>query len=171
MRQVAPAGEVHAEKRVARLQKREEHRLVRVSAGMGLHVCEAAIEQTLGAIDGQPLDFIDEFAAAIIAPARIAFSILVGQHRALRFQHRARDDVLRGDQLDLPLLAFEFIVNGRGHVRIGSPNRRLEKSIAFGRAARTLIHGAPTTPGVESTPSIGPGFKAIKASCSAGDLL
>ena len=48
---------------------------------------------------------VDELAAAVIAPAGIALGVFVGQHRALRLEHGARDDVLAGDQLDLRLLA------------------------------------------------------------------
>ncbi len=36
---------------------------------------------------------------------RVALGVLVGQHRALRLQHRAADVVLGGDQLDLVVLA------------------------------------------------------------------
>ena len=50
----------------------------------------------------------DGRAALIIAPARIALGIFVGEHRALRLEHRARDDVLGRDQLDLVLLAVEL---------------------------------------------------------------
>ena len=60
------------------------------------------------ALDRQPFGDVDELAAAVIALARQAFGIFVGEHRALRFQHRARDDVLRSDQLDLVALAAEF---------------------------------------------------------------
>src|SRR5690606_23384362 len=51
--------------------------------------------------------------------ARIAFGILVGQHRALGFQHSARDDVFRSDQLDLMLLTAQFLADGIGEFRVG----------------------------------------------------
>jgi hypothetical protein len=51
---------------------------------------------------------IDELAAAIVALARIALGIFVGHDRALRLEHGAGHDVLRGDQLDLVLLAAEL---------------------------------------------------------------
>ena len=51
---------------------------------------------------------VDELAAAVVALARQAFGIFVGQNRALRFQNGARNDVLRGDQLDLVALPAEF---------------------------------------------------------------
>ena len=75
---------------------------------MRLDVGEAAAEQLLGALDRQRLDRVRGRAALIIAPARIAFGIFVGEHRALRLEHGARDDILRRDQLDLVLLAVEL---------------------------------------------------------------
>ena len=75
---------------------------------MRLHIGELAAEQLGHPLDGQPLGDVDELAAAVIALARQAFGIFVGEHGALRFQHRARDDVLRGDQFDLVALAAEF---------------------------------------------------------------
>ena len=74
---------------VARLGQREEDGLVRLRAGMGLDVGEGAIEQALGAIDGQLLDDVDILAAAVIALARIAFGIFVGEQRARGFEHGA----------------------------------------------------------------------------------
>ena len=64
---------------------------------MRLHIGEAAAEQLGDALDGQLFGDVDELAAAVIAFARQPFGIFVGEHRALRFQDRARDDVLRGD--------------------------------------------------------------------------
>src|SRR5690606_65260 len=76
--------------------------------GMRLYVRVGAAEQLLGTLDRQLLGDIDVLAAAIVAPAGIALGVLVGKHRASRFEHRPRDDVLRGDQLNLLLLASEF---------------------------------------------------------------
>jgi hypothetical protein len=84
-------------------------RLVHLAAGVRLHVGELSAEQLLGALDRQVLGDIDELAAAVIARARIALGVFVGHHRALRFQHGAGDDVLRGDQLDLVALAAELL--------------------------------------------------------------
>ena len=43
-----------------------------------------------GALDRQVFRDVDELAAAVIAPPGIAFGVFVGQHRALRLEHRAR---------------------------------------------------------------------------------
>ncbi len=109
MGQMPARGEVQPHEGVAGLQQREEDRLIGLGAGMGLHIGEIAGEELLGALDGQRLGDIDELAAAVVAPARIALGIFVGQHRALGLEHRARDDVLRGDQLDLVLLPMQLL--------------------------------------------------------------
>ena len=77
------------------------------------------VEQLTRPLDRKPLYLVDVFAAAVVAPARIALGVFVGQHRALRLQHRARDDVLRRDQLDLVLLTFQFAVDRPGDGRVG----------------------------------------------------
>jgi hypothetical protein len=83
-----------------------------------LHVGEAAAEQPLGALDGQPLHLVHVLAAAVVAVARIALGVLVGEHAARRLQHGAGDDVLGGDQLDLVLLASELATDGAGDLRV-----------------------------------------------------
>ena len=75
-------------------------------------------------------------AAAVIALARQTFGVLVGQHRALRLQHRPADDVFRRDQLDLVALAAQFQPDGLGDFRIGLGQRGAEK--AFVRDLRAL---------------------------------
>jgi hypothetical protein len=47
---------------------------------MGLHIGEAAIEKPRGALDGERFDLVDISAAAVIAPARIAFGVFVGEN-------------------------------------------------------------------------------------------
>ena len=90
---------------------------------MRLHIGKRAVEETLGAVDRQLLGDVDELAAAVIAPAGIPFGVFVGQHRALRFEHRARNDVLAGDQFDLRLLALEFAADGRRQLGIARRQR------------------------------------------------
>ena len=126
MGEMAARRQIQAHEGVARIEQRQEHRLVHLAAGIGLDIGEAGAEQLLGALDRQGLDHVHIFAAAVIAFARIAFGIFVGQHRALGFQHRLGDDVLGGDQLDL--------------VAAGGPARRRCASATSGSAsARPLV--------------------------------
>src|SRR5437763_1256305 len=91
---------------------------------MRLDVGEAAAEQLLGPLDREALYRVRRPAALVVAPARIAFRIFVGENRALRLEHRLADDILRGDQLDLGLLAPEL-----------RPNRLLDRRIGLAKAA------------------------------------
>ena len=131
VRQMAARGEIKAEEGVARLQQREEHRLVGLAARIRLHIGELAIEESGDALDRQRLNDIDILAAAIIAPARIALRILVGEHRTLRIEHRLGDNILRSDQFDFIALTAKLLLDrgrdlridlgeGRGEERIGS---------------------------------------------------
>ena len=86
--QVAAGVEAHAHDRVAGLGQRQHHRAVGLRARMRLDVGEAAAEQLLGALDRQRLDRVRRRAALIVAAARIALGIFVGEHRALRLEHR-----------------------------------------------------------------------------------
>ena len=127
VRQVPTGGERHAEHRVARLAERHEGRLVGLRAGMRLDVDMGRAEQPLRSLDGEPLRPVHPFAAAIVAPPRIALGIFVGQHRALRLQHGARDDVLGCDQLDLVALAHKLPADSGGEVRVGVGQRRAKE--------------------------------------------
>ena len=111
MGEMAAGGERHADHRVAGLDQRQHDRLIGLRARMGLHIGEGAIEQPLGAVDGELLDDVDVLTAAVIALARISFGIFVGEERAGGVEHRLRNDVLRGDQLDLVLLAMQLVLN------------------------------------------------------------
>src|SRR6185369_1536706 len=79
---------------------------------MRLDVGELAAEQLLRPFDRQRLDRVGRSAALIVAAARIALGIFVGEHGALRLEHGLRNDILRRDQLDLRLLAAELVVDG-----------------------------------------------------------
>ena len=127
----------HAEDGVAGREQGQLDRTVGLGAGVRLDVGEAAVEQALGAVDRERLGDVDMLAAAIVAFARIAFRVLVGQHRALRLEHGAADDVLAGDQLDLVLLAAELGRDGGREVRIGLGERAPEE------AGPALLGGRP----------------------------
>ena len=79
---------------------------------MRLHVGVLGAEQLLGAVAGQVLDDVGEFAAAVIALAGIAFGVLVGEDAAGGFEHRFGGEVLAGDQFELRVLALGFVLDG-----------------------------------------------------------
>ncbi len=120
--QVAAMRQRHAQDGVARLQQREIHRLVGLRAGMRLHVGVVGAEQLLDPVYGQLLCDVDVLAAAVVALARIAFGVLVGEHAALGFHHPRAGVVLAGDQLDVVLLAAGLGGDGLGEFVIESGN-------------------------------------------------
>jgi hypothetical protein len=130
--EMAAGGEIEAHERIAGSKQRQKYRLVHLAAGIGLHIGESGAEQLFGALDRQRLHHVDEFTAAVIAGAGIAFGIFVGQHRTLRLQHRAADDVFRRNQLDLMALAAEFAADGGGDIRIGLGEGGCEERVGRG---------------------------------------
>src|SRR5262249_31268375 len=73
----------------------------------------------LGAVDGELLDHVNILAAAVVAPARIAFGIFIGQQCAGGVEHGTRYDILGGDQLDLVLLPLELVFDGGKDLGVG----------------------------------------------------
>ena len=82
MGKVTTMVEGKAQHGIAQVDQRLIGGKVGVSARMRLHVGKLAVEQLASALDCQIFNDVDLFAAAIIALARIAFSILVGKHSA-----------------------------------------------------------------------------------------
>ena len=128
---------------------------------MRLHVRELAAEQPGDTLDRDPLDDIDILAAAVIALAGKSFGIFVGQHRALRFQNRARDDVLGSNQLDLVTLtpSSSLIASSiSGSTASKAAEKRVSISLArLGLVAdiRNLL--APRAAGADKRPRSGVG--------------
>ena len=121
--QMPACGEIEPHERVAGLHQCHEHFGIGGRTGMRLHIGETAAEQLCHPIDRHTLGDIDELAATVVALARQAFGIFVGQHRALRFEHGAADKVLGCDQLDFIALAAELERNGIGDFGIGFGER------------------------------------------------
>ena len=77
--QVAAVCQRHAQNGVARFQNRSVHGLVGLGAGVRLDIDIFCAEQLFSAVNRQLFDNINVFTAAVIAFARIAFSVFVGQ--------------------------------------------------------------------------------------------
>jgi len=146
--QMAAGGERHAHDRIAWLQQRLEHGLVRLRARVGLHVRKLAVEQALGALDRQRLGHVDIFAAAVVALARVAFGILVGQDGTLGLEHRARNDVLRRDQFDLVTLATQLVGDAAEQLGVGLGQTGGEEGVRMSTGGELLQ-------GHEIEPSLG----------------
>src|SRR5258705_442341 len=81
-REMGAVREVQAQRGVAGFQRGHVDGDVRGRARMRLHVGVLRAEEFLGAIEGELLDFVRVFAAAVIALAGIAFCVFVGEDRA-----------------------------------------------------------------------------------------
>ena len=121
MRQVAAVRQIHAQHRVARLQRGHVNGNVGLRAGMRLHVGVLGAEQRLGAVDGQLLGEVHEFAAAVVALAGIALGVFIGEHRAHGLQHRFGNEIFRRDQFEAGALAASLVAQHVGDFRIDFP--------------------------------------------------
>ena len=92
--------------------------VVGLRARVRLDVGVLGAEQLLGAVDRELLGDVDELAAAVVALARVALGVLVGEHRALAVEHRLRHEVLRRDHLERRLLAVELVLEHLGDLGI-----------------------------------------------------
>jgi hypothetical protein len=119
-------GQRESHDRVAGLQQRVVDGGVGLGAGVRLDVRVLGAEQRLGAVDRQLLDDVDPLAAAVVARSRIALGVLVGEHAALAFEHGARNEVLRGDQLQRVLLALQLERERLRDLRIDVGQRTVE---------------------------------------------
>ncbi len=123
MCEMSAGGEIQTKEGVARLQQGHESCGIGGGSGVRLDVGEFTSEKLGNAFNSQAFGDIHILAAAVIALAREAFRVLVGEDRTLRLQHRLADDILRGDQLDLVALAAELEPDSLGHFRIGLRDR------------------------------------------------
>ncbi len=114
VREMAAVRELEPHHRVAGVQQRVVHGDVRLRARVRLHVRVLGAEQVERALDREALGDVDVLAAAVVALARIALGVLVGEDRSLALEHRHRDEVLGRDHLERALLALEL---QREHLR------------------------------------------------------
>ena len=129
VREVAAVRELEPEDRVARLEQRVVDGDVRLRARVRLHVDVVAAEDLLRAVDRELLDHVDELAAAVVALARVALGVLVGQHRALALEDRLRDEVLARDHLERPLLAIELLADHLRDLGVDVGERAVEEVV------------------------------------------
>src|SRR6202020_2384814 len=99
---------------VAGLGERQVDREVRRRARVGLHVGVVGAEQRLGPVPGDRLQRVDELLALVIAAARVALGVLVGQHGARRLEYGERHVVLRRDQPGLVVLPAGLVFDKAG---------------------------------------------------------
>ena len=116
--EVAAVIEAHAEHRVTGLDDGKIGAEVRAGAGVGLHVGVLRAVQLAGTIAGQILHHVHLLAAAVIATARVALGVLVGEHAAHGLHHGAGGEVLRRDELHAAALARQLGPQALGYLRV-----------------------------------------------------
>lgn len=120
--EVSAVGEVHGQDGVAGLELGEVDGHVGLAAGVGLDVDVVAAEDLFGAVAGEVLGLVDDFAAAVVAFGGVAFGVLVGEHGAHGGHDGARGEVLGGDQLDLAVLAPILFDDDVGDLGVNVPD-------------------------------------------------
>jgi hypothetical protein len=148
VRQVAAVRQAHPEHRIPRLERCEEHRLVRGRPRMRLHIGEVGVKQLFRPVDRDLLRDIDMLASAVIAAAGIALGVLVRELRALRRKHGRARVVLGRDQLDVIFLPLVLGGDGGPDIRIVLRNRlgAVEHGGSLEVRARILAPGGARPP-------------------------
>ena len=82
MGEVAAVVEPHGQDGGAGLEQRLVGGQVGVRPGVRLHVGVLGAEQRLGPVAGEVLDLVDDAVPAVVAAARVALGVLVGEDRA-----------------------------------------------------------------------------------------
>ena len=118
MGQVTAVGQRQAEDRVADVRHGHERSGVGLRTSVGLNVHVVATEDLLRTFDGERLRDVHKLAATVVAAARVALGVLVGEDRALRLEDGARHEVLRGDHLEGVTLATKLGVQNGLNLRI-----------------------------------------------------
>ena len=108
---MAAFRKVHAHDGIPRVKHRKINRDVRLSAGMRLYIGVLRTKQLAGSLAGNLLHHIHALAASVVTLARIAFGIFVGKHAAHSRHYCRRNQVLRGDQLQVAALSLQLLVH------------------------------------------------------------
>ena len=117
--EVAAVVEGHAHDGVSRLGEDRLGGVVCLGARVRLDVCETSAKELLHTVTREVLDLVDRPAAAVVAVARKALCVLVGERGPNGLHHRERDEVLGGDELDGVALSRELVADGGGKLGVG----------------------------------------------------
>ncbi len=115
--QMTAVGQAHRQDRVTRFESRTVDGLVRRGARMRLDVGMLGTVQGLGPCDRQRLDVVNHLTAAVVALARVALGVLVGENAPHRLEHGGGREVLRSDELDVLALAGKLLLDQSGRWR------------------------------------------------------
>ena len=117
--QVSALVQAHSQHRVAGLAQSLIHGKVGLGAGVGLYVGKARAKELLGPLNGDIFHHVHALTAAVVPVGGVALRIFVGQDAACGGEDRRTDNVFRGDQFDILLLAVEFRPDSLSDLRVG----------------------------------------------------
>lgn len=124
--QVTAVRELEAEDRVAGRRDGVQDGRVRGRTRVRLHVGVLGTEERLGTVDGELLGDVDVLAAAVVALARVALGVLVGEDGALGLEHGTRHEVLGRDHLEGVALTAELLLQDGGDLGVDLGERGVE---------------------------------------------
>ena len=110
--------EVQAHKGIAGFKHGEEHGGIGLRTAMRLHVGVFCTKELLDALDGNGFRLVHHAATAVIAFARVALSVFIGEARAHSLHHFAAHEVFRRDEFDAAQLAAVFAFDELENLRI-----------------------------------------------------
>ncbi len=99
-----PPWQVHAQHRVAGLDKRKINRHVGLRTRVRLYVGVLRAEELFRPLNGQVFHLVHALAAAIVALAGITLGVFIGENRSHGRHNSRRDQILRGDQFNISSL-------------------------------------------------------------------
>ncbi len=109
--QVAALRQVHTQHGIARLQQRGVNSEVSLRARVRLDVRVVCAKQLFSTVNRQLFNDINVLATAVVALARVTFSVFVGQLRTLRLHNARAGVVFGGDQFDVLFLTYFFLLH------------------------------------------------------------
>ena len=123
MCQVAAVCQAHAHNRIARLEQCEVYSSVCLCTGMGLYIGILGTEQLAGTFDSDLLYYVYIFAAAVVPLVGQTFCILVGEGRTHSSHNCRRNQILAGNQFQIPTLATQLLIHCLSDFRIELGNK------------------------------------------------
>ena len=132
MREVAAVRQAKPHDGSAGLDEAEVDGHVGGRTRVGLHVGMFGAEEGLEAVDGELLDLIDVLLTLVVALARVAFAVLVGERCGGGLLHGARGVVLAGDEADDGALALLLAVYEGCDFRVLLTERIIHRNLPRG---------------------------------------
>ena len=135
--QVTAVRQAHAHYGIARLEQCKVYGGVCLCAGVGLYIGILCAEQLAGTLNGDFLNHVNIFAAAVVALVGQTLCVLVGEGRTHRCHNCRRNQVLAGDQLQVAALATQLLIHCLS-------NFRVELGYKTNGVHHILVHGKKT---------------------------